>query len=209
MSAWRIAARGWRVFVPVVVVNAVVQAATVAPAFTPEPGAVFVTLTVLSFAVLSAALGATASAADASTAGSSMTFPHWSVWAASALAVLGVTASALLSPLAVPFAVVVALVVLPGIAAGRRSALAGFRIFARRPAHAVLLTVGSFVTLAILWVAGLLLGFFVTGPAAAFATWLVFGAAAVVLVCAWTALQARAGAGSEPARAGYAELGGR
>lgn len=201
MSTWRIVARGWRVFVPVVLINAVVQAATVAPALTPVPGAGFLALAVGSFLAFSAALAAVAAAARAAVTGGRMPWPHWWVWIGSALAVLAVTASALLSPLAVPVAAVLALVVVPGIAAG--DGLAGVRVFARRPWRAILLAIGSLLAIVVLWIAALLLGFFVTGAIAAFATWLVSGAVAVMLVCAWTSLV------SEPARAGHAQHGSR
>jgi hypothetical protein len=61
---------GWRVYVPVIVGNALVQAATVAPFATPAPTAVFVALTAASFVafVVSVAF-VTAQAAASSTAG--------------------------------------------------------------------------------------------------------------------------------------------
>lgn len=201
MSAWRIVARGWRVFVPVVLINAVVQAATVAPALTPEPGAGFLALAAASFLAFSAASAAVAVAARAAVVGGRMPWPRWWVWFGSALAVLAMTASALLSPIAVPFAAVLALVVMPGIAAG--DGLAGVRVFARRPWRAILLSIGSLLSIVVLWVGALLLGFFITGAIAAFATWLVSGAIAVVLVGAWTSLV------SETARAGHAQHGSR
>lgn len=197
MSAWLIVVRGWRVFVPVVLINAVLQAATVAPALTPEPGAGFLALAVASFLAFGAALAAVAAAARAAVVGGRMPWPQWWVWAGSALAVLAVTASALLSPIAAPFAAVLALIVVPGIAAG--DGLAGLRVFARRPWRAILLAIGSLLAIIALWIGALLLGFFVTGALAAFATWLVCGAVAVVLVCAWTSLV------SETARAGHAQ----
>ncbi len=84
----------------------------------------------------------------------------------------------------------VALIMVPSRAlSGHWSA--GFRVFTTSPWRAVLLTLLSIVVIGALWVGALLSGFFITGWQSSALTWLGFGVAAVLLVCAWTALQAR------------------
>lgn len=191
MSAWRIAARAWGVFIPVVALNAVIQAATVAPGLTPGFEAGFVLLALASFASLSASLAMMSAAAHSAATTSRFRWPGWWLWAAAALATLATTASGLASPLLVPFVLVLVLVLIPGVAAGDQSWLAGPRLFRAAPVRASLLTVGSLLALVGLWIVGLLLGFFVTGPISAIATWLVFGTTAAFLICAWTSISVR------------------
>jgi|GEM_PF-3134634 len=100
-------------------------------------------------------------------------------------------------PPALPVALTLAFIVLPGTARGE--ALAGFRAFAQAPARSIGLTVLTLVTTVLLWVAALLLGFLITGVASAALAWLAFGTAAVVLTSGWTAL-ARSGAASAASR---------
>ena len=192
MSAWRIAGRAWRALVPVVLANAVVQAVSVAFALTPAIAVAFVLLALLSFLALTASLAVIAAAAHAAATTRRFRWPGWSLWAGAALATLAITASGLASPLLVPFVEVLVLIVLPGIAAREGSWRAGLRMFRAAPVRASLLAVGSLLVVLVLWIIGLLLGFFVTGAISAFVTWLVFGATGALLVCAWTSISFRA-----------------
>ncbi|WP_292828966.1 hypothetical protein [Microbacterium sp.] len=188
MSAWRIAARAWRVLIPAVAANAVVQAATVAFSLTPAFEFGFVLLVLMSFAALTASLAVISAAASAAAATRRFQWPGWWLWAGAALAILATTASGLASPVLVPVVVVLVLMLLPGVAARDQSTLAGLRMFRAAPLHASLLAVGSLLTVIVLWILGLVLGLFVTGPISAFMTWLVFGTTAAILVCAWTSI---------------------
>lgn len=203
MSTWRIAGRAWRVLVPVVLGNAAVQAATVAFGLTPAIEFAFVLLALLSFAALTASLAVIAAAAHATATATTPTttrrfrWPGWWLWAGAALAMLATTAAGLASPLLVPVVVVLVLIVLPGVAARDQSWVAGLRMFRAAPVRASLLAVGSLLVVIVLWIIGLLLGFFVTGAISAFVTWLAFGATAAILVCAWTSISVRARTASE------------
>ena len=203
MSTWRIAGRAWRVLVPVVIVNAVTQALTVAFRLTPTIEFAFVVLALLSFAALTASLTLIAAAAHAAAAPTTTTrrfrWPGWWLWAGATLAMFAITASGLASPLLVPVVVVLVLIVLPGVAARDQSWTAGLRMFRAAPVRASLLAVGSLLVVIVLWIIGLLLGFFVTGPVSAFVTWLAFGATGAILVCAWTSISVRARIASDSA----------
>lgn len=188
MNTWRTVGRGWRVFVPAVVGNAVIQAACVAPASTPAVDLGFLVLTLVSFAACAATLALIARAADASTNGSRGWWPGWTTWVGASVMTLAIALSSLASPVIVPFVTMVALVLLPGIAARDRHPLSGFGVFRPHPVRATLLAVGSLVLVIVAWVVALLLGFFITGPVSAFATWLIFGAVGVILICGWTSL---------------------
>jgi hypothetical protein len=187
----RLVVRGWRVFVPVVIVNAVVQAATTAPFATPAFAAVFVALAAASFVALVVSFVLVVAQAQDGAEGLRFRAPSWRQWTAGLVAVLVIGASAVASPPLVLLTVTLALIVLPAIraqGAAGRGVFTGFRTFARRPGRAVALTVITLVVLAVLWLGALLSGFFITGVASAALTWLVFGCVGVLLVCAWTAL---------------------
>lgn len=192
--------RGWRVFMPVVVGNAVVQAATTVPFLTPGEGLGFVALAVVSAAalVVGAVLIVAAAAAVAGVAGvsgSRVRMPRRLWLAASVSVVLVGTAAVTLYPL-VPVVLTLAFIVLPGLARGELSS--GFVAFVSHPGRAVLLTVLTLLTVALLWVGALLLGFFITGAVSAALTWLAFGAAAVELAKAWAAMAERASPPTSP-----------
>lgn len=164
---------------------------------TPAIEFAFVLLALLSFAALTASLALIAAAAHAAADTRRFRWPGWWLWASAALATLAITASGLASPLLVPVVVVLVLIVLPGVAARDQSAIAGLRPFRAAPVRAALLAVGSLLVVIVLWIIGLLLGFFVTGPVSAFVTWLAFGTTAAILVCAWTSISVRARTASE------------
>lgn len=102
------------------------------------------------------------------------------LWVAGILVVWAVVA------LLVPWAVVVPLAgaaVLPAVADGAAHPVREtVGVVRRRPLASVLLAVGSLLVVLVSWLVALLLGFFVTGFAAALLTWLCFGAAGVVVM---------------------------
>jgi hypothetical protein len=64
-------------------------------------------------------------------------------------------------------------------------------VAARHPLAFTGLSVATVLVVAAAWVLDLLLGLFVTGPAAAATSWLVVGASGTLLVCHWIALTVR------------------
>ncbi len=194
MNVWRAVGSGWRVHVPVVVGNAVVQALAVWPAATPAFSWVFILLAVASFVAFVASLALVAAQARASVDAAAFSWPSSALSFTAAILVLITVAASLLSALAVPLLLLATLIVLPGAAAQPWRPFAGFRVFATAPLRAILLAVLTLVVVGLLWVVALLLGLLVTGFFGAGFTWLVFGVVGVLLVAGWTALAARASA---------------
>ncbi|CAN5146973.1 hypothetical protein BH09ACT6_BH09ACT6_24060 [soil metagenome] len=185
--------RGWRTHVPVVIGNAVVQAATTAPFATPAFSAGFVALAVVSLVSLVVSVVLEAAQAAASAEGTRYRPPSARLWAAGAVAVVVIAASAVVFAPLLVVTTTAALVVLPSIAGGTRgirgtAGFSGFRTFAHTPVRAIGLTILTIATILVLWLGALISGFFITGAFSAALTWLVFGAVGVVLICAWTSL---------------------
>lgn len=178
----RLMARGWRVFVPVVILNAFVQAATVLPFVIPGTSVAFVLLALASALalVISTVLVCAQAARDGALR------PRWGLWLAASLAVLVIGASGVLSVPLILLTSTIAFIVLPAVAAGRP--WAGVRMFRFAPLRAIGLSALALLTLIVLWLGALLLGFLITGPLSAGLTWLLFGVVGVWLSCAWTAL---------------------
>jgi hypothetical protein len=203
----RLLARGWRTWVPVVIGNAAVQAATTAPFATPAVAAGFLALAVLSLLALVVSVVLVVSQSAASAAGVRWRTPSPRLWIAGAAAVLIIGGSAVvLAPLLL-LTMTAALIMLPAIASGAGS-FAGFRVFAAAPLHAISLTICTVLVLALLWVAALLSGFFLTGALSAALTWLVLGVAGVVLIAAWSALVAGTIGAARSGRLGASAPGG-
>ena len=96
----------------------------------------------------------------------------------------------MLSPFLTPFVLLVVLWFMPASAQERtfRTGLAVARRHPLRMIGAALLTLALSV---IAWVAGLLFGFFVTGPLGTFLAWLLGGLFAAFVIALWTALLRR------------------
>ncbi|WP_378143804.1 hypothetical protein ACFJGV_10250 [Cnuibacter sp. UC19_7] len=182
------------VTVPVIVVNAAVQAVTVLPGTTPGLGMGFVLLTLVSFVSFSAsaALLAAASLPALSAPGRRRLLLPVATWAAFAALVLAVALSSLVSPVLLPIVATVALVIAPGLASGAPRPRSIARPFAATPLRAALLTIVSLLVTALGLVVALLVGFFIAGPWSALLTWLVLGGLAAALLHAWARLWARA-----------------
>ncbi|MGU3647071.1 hypothetical protein ACLBXX_19105 [Microbacterium sp. C23T] len=188
MGAGRIAVRGWRIFVPVVIGNALVQALTTAPFLTPAMDAGFVLLAVASAAALVASTALIVAHARAAVEPTRVRLT-WRLVVAASVTVIVVGVVAVVALPAMPVALALAFVVLPGVARG--GVLSGFRVFGVAPGRAIALTLVTLVAIVLLWVGALLLGFLITGPVSAALVWVAFGAVAVVLTAAWTALGRR------------------
>lgn len=188
VNTWGSVGRGWRVFVPVVVGNAIAQALTTAPFLTPAVDVGFLLVALASVVALVASAALIVAGAHAAANGTRWRLSGRLVLAAS-VAVIVVGLVAVVSLPATPVAILLAFAMLPGVARGE--SFAAFRAFATAPAHAIVLTLVTLLTIVVLCVGALLLGFFLTGWASAALTWLAFGAFAVVLTCAWTVLVRR------------------
>ena len=190
IGTWPAAAHGWRVFVPVIVINAAVQAATVISDPVPAATVQFAALLAVSTLSVIVAIWLVFAGARAAVHEVRGWRARWLLllWAAISV-VATVVASLIIGALAI-VPLLAALIVLSTVADGA-SPQTAFRGIARAPlAYSVSLVV-ALVVIALCWVAALLLGFLVTGVASAFATWLLFGAVAVVLACRFSVLRAR------------------
>lgn len=194
----RLIARTWPVLLGAIVGNALLQATLVAPFITPSLTVLFVALFVASFVVLVAALAVIvarlrlAALGAGAGAGGGDGWPRWSDSAASAAVVAAVALASIASTWLSPVAVVIAIIVLAGVALGRGAA--GFATFRHTPVRAILLTPLTIVVLVVVGPPGLgtlLAGFFITGWPGALLSWLGFGTAGVLLLTAWTALALR------------------
>ncbi|OZD61287.1 hypothetical protein CH272_04635 [Rhodococcus sp. 05-340-1] len=190
--------RGVGVLALVAVVSALVQALTVLGDPVPTSSVGFAALLLASVAAVVLALWITASTAldvvDSNARGAlsrAWRRPRVLVWC---VALTGVAvALAILFPLLPIIVILVALLILPGVADGQRhpfrAASATVRQSPGRCAVAAFVTILAFV---LAWVVALVLGFFVTGVVAAFLTWVWFGANAAVLLVYWSRLYRRA-----------------
>ncbi len=189
---WRAWARGWRVLVPLILVVAVIQSATVLGNPEPAPDWIFALLVTASLVVTIAAVAIASEAALAGVDGRPIRAPGSRLVLWSAVIVVAVTLVAVLLAVVTPLAIVVALLLLPAVADGQRNPLHGLVVFTRHPVRGVVFALVAVVVLALSWVVALLFGFFVTGPIASGLTWLWFGLVGTLLLCAAASLYRRA-----------------
>ncbi len=161
----------------IVVLNAVVQALTVLGDPVPVASLAFAGSVALS-------VGAIAVSACAV-----VTVVHGARWRWVGLAwmlgtVILAAALSILSPFLAPIAIVLGLIVVPGVVAGD-GPLGGFRAFRTHPVRHSFGVVGVLALTVVGWAAALVLGLFVTGFAGALATWLLFGALGALVVAGW------------------------
>ncbi|MGB2718683.1 MAG: EI24 domain-containing protein [Rhodococcus sp. (in: high G+C Gram-positive bacteria)] len=184
--------------VAVVVVSALVQALTVLGDPVPTSSVGFAALVLASAAAVVFALWITASTAldvvDGNVRGAlgrAWRRPRVLVWC---VALTGVAvALAILYPLLPVIVIVVALLILPGVADGQRHPFRAASAMVRRsPGRCAVAAVVTILAYVLAWVVALVLGFFVTGVLAALLTWLWFGANAAVLLVYWSRLYRRA-----------------
>lgn len=196
VGTWRTLAGGRRMFVPVVVGNAVVQTLSVVSDPVPGLSVGFVAVTAVSTLAVLVAVWLTVCAASAAVDGVPR---HALLRARQHMGVLGwALGILLLTAAAVALAVwlgavvlVLGLFVLPAAATGERPVLvAGYRPVVRSPLRSALAVLAAVVAVVLSWMVALLLGFFVTGAGAAALTWLWFGLVTTVLLCLWCSLYA-------------------
>jgi hypothetical protein len=182
IGTWRILARAWPLTTAAVLGNAALQALLVVgrPATALDVG--FVLRTVAS-AVAIILLGAIlANAADAAVDARRVRMGRPPVLAWSTIVVVLAAGSWVLTPFAAPFVIVAGLVLRP-VGEPPRPA-----VRALRPFPAVLAALLTIVLALLSWVAGLVCGFFVTGPLGTFLAWTFAGIALAVTVAVWRAL---------------------
>lgn len=184
---------GWRVFVPVTIVAATAQAATVLGSGRPAPDPVFALIAVVSLLVAGVALAIVAAGARAAVDRSPFRVPgpRLLLWTLGLLVVASAAAVVFLP--AAPLVAVAGAFLLPPVAAGGRTGFRGFAVFRGHPVRAVLATLGLLLAVVIAWLSAVVLGLFVTGPLGAGLTWLVFGVVASAALCLTTALGRRVG----------------
>jgi hypothetical protein len=185
----RIFARGWLVFAPTVVVNALLQAATGSVSGVPNVDWQFILAFLVSFLALVAATTLVVTAASPSV--SRLGRPTLLCCVITAVVVAATALSTLVSPLLVPLFLLASAIALPALVGRSGVPAAGLGVFRVAPGRSIALSIGTLLLIGVLWVGALLLGFFVTGFVAALLSWLAFGCAGVVLVVGWTSLQVR------------------
>lgn len=186
--------RGWRVVIPVVIVNAVIQSLLLLGQPRPYLTLTFVLLALVSFAVFTVAFGAvTAAALQASTGSVSVANAVAQVRARAlplfawglALALVVTFGFALY---VIPGLVVLALTpyVLIAVVDGQRNPLlVNFRAIGLRWGRWLVTVVVVGVVLGALWLLANVDGFFIGGPLGALVGWLVLGLVSSWLICAW------------------------
>ncbi len=161
----------------IVVLNAVVQALTVLGDPVPVASLAFAGSVALSVGAIAVSAWAV------------VTVVYGARWRWVGLAwmlgtVILAAALSILSPFLAPIAIVLGLIVVPGVVAGD-GPLGGFRAFRTHPVRHSFGVVGVIALIVVGWAAALVLGLFVTGFAGALATWLLFGALGALVVAGW------------------------
>jgi len=190
MRMWR----GWRIVVPVVVVNAALQAILLMPELLPYVSLPFIVVALLSFVVLALAFGVVAATMLQAVGGPIDAGHTWAVLRSRWLPLLAwsfglvVVVTLGFALYVVPGWVILALTpyLLLAVIDGRPGPLiVNFRTVRARWGRwlVTILTLG--VLCLILWLLTLVVTFFVGGPGGAFIGWIVLGFVAGWFTCAW------------------------
>ena len=186
--------RAWRLLLPVVIVNAVVQGILLLSGALPYLTVVFVLTALLSFVILVASFGLIAAAmlqavegkVSAGAAIDTMRARTWPLLAWSLGLVLVAIAGFALY--VVPGFIILALTpyLLLAVVDGKRNPLAvNFRTIGARWGRWLITVVLMGVISFLMWFLSALDGFFVTGAPGAMIAWLVLGLVSAWFVCAW------------------------
>lgn len=186
--------RAWRVLIPVIVVNAVVQALILLPGTLPYLSLPFVVLAVIGFVVMVISAGLVAAtmlrprgqAARLGEAARVVKDRLWPLLLWSVVLIALVTVG--LSLYVVPGLLVLAaspFLLLAVVDGQRRPWVVNLRVIAARWARWLVTVVVMAAICAVLWLFSALDGFFVTGAPAALIGWLVLGLVASWFLTAW------------------------
>ena len=186
--------RAWRVLLPVVIVNALVQGVLLLSGVLPYLTVIFVLTALLSFVILVASFGLIAAAmlqaaegpVSAGAAIDTLRARTWPLLAWSLGLVLVAIAGFALY--VVPGFIVLALTpyLLLAVVDGQRNPLAvNFRTIGARWGRWLITVVLMGVICFVMWFLSALDGFFVTGAPGAMIAWLVLGLVSAWFVCAW------------------------
>ena len=186
--------RAWRVLLPVVIVNAVVQGILLLSGVLPYLTVVFVLTALLSFVILVASFGLIAAAmlqavegpVSAGAAIDTLRARTWPLLAWSlGLVIVAIAGFALY---VVPGFIVLALTpyLLLAVVDGKRNPLAvNFRTLGARWGRWLVTVVLMGVICFVMWFLSALDGFFVTGAPGAMIAWLLLGLVSAWFTCAW------------------------
>lgn len=186
--------RAWAILLPVIVLNAGIQALLVIGDPVPGASAWFIIASVLSFIALVAAFTLVAVAMLQAVDGrvSFTAVMHTSVsrsvrmllWSATLTAAVIIGLVLYVVPGLIVLAVFPYLLV--AVADGDRSPLrANFAAIGRHPARWIVMIIGIGTWCFLLWLFTALNAFFITGPVSAFAAWSVLGLFSSWFTCAW------------------------
>jgi hypothetical protein len=186
--------RGWRIWIPVVVANAVAQGLLVLPGVLPYPTVAFLAVGAASILVLAMSFAAVASTMLQASTGPVSVGDALATTRARALPLLAwSTALVLVVTLALAFYVVPGLIVLAltpylllAVVDGQRRPLAvNFMVLRARWGRWVITLIVVAVVCLVMWLLSALNGFFVTGFGGAIIGWLGLGLVSCWLICAW------------------------
>jgi hypothetical protein len=186
--------RGWQIVVPVVVVNAALQAILLMPELLPYLSLPFIVVALLSFVVLALTFGVVAATMLQAVEGPIDARRSWAVLRSRWLALLAwsftlvVVVTLGFALYVVPGWVIVALTpyLLLAVIDGRpRPLIVNFRTVRARWGRWLVTILALGVLCLILWLLTLVVTFFVGGPGGALIGWIVLGFVAGWFTCAW------------------------
>lgn len=186
--------RGWRIWIPVVVINALVQGLLALPGVLPYPTAVFAFLALISWIVLAMSFAIVAATMLQASSGPVSMGDVLATTRARALPLLAWSIG-----LVLVVTLALALFVLPGLVVlaitpylllavvdGQRSPLAvNFRVIRARWGRWLVTVIAVAVVALVVWLASVVTGFFVAGFGGAIIGWLGLGLVSCWLICAW------------------------
>ena len=203
----RVAARAWRVLLPVVVLQAVAQALLVLPDSVPGQSVAAAVLALVSFLVLAAALAAAASGVLGSVDGSrgwapvlvrvrsrgpvlALWFLAWLVAVSVGLALW--TVPGVLVVLLTPY------LFLAAIDRGAKALTVNLAVIRARPGRWLVTSALTGGLVGLSWLLAAVDGLFLPGPASALLTWLWGGLMATWILAAWAVVYRSTPAGAAP-----------
>ena len=186
--------RGWRIWIPVVVINALVQGLLVLPGVLPYPTAAFLALALISLTVLALSFAIVAATMLQASSGRVSIGGVLATTRARALPLLAWSIG-----LVLVVTLALALFVLPGLVLlaitpylllavvdGKRSPLAvNFQVIRARWGRWLITVIAVAVVAVVVWLLSVVTGFFVAGFGGTLIGWLGLGLVSCWLICSW------------------------